>query len=76
MVNSIFFTIYYVKKLSFQQKIYKTNYENKHKSMQQLGKKIASKIYPWAAPDIRLKEQKLKINCICIFKELKEIGVK
>ena len=44
--------------------------------MQQLGKKIASKIYPWAAPDIRLKEQKLKINSICIFKELKEIGVK
>ena len=41
-----------------------------------LEKKIASKIYPWAAPDIRLKEQKLKINSICIFKELKEIGVK
>lgn len=39
-----------------------------------LGKKQLTKYIP-EPTDIRLKKQKLKISCICIFKELKGFGV-
>ena len=76
LLNSIFFTIYYVKKTEFSTKNLWGKLWKQTQKYATIWEKIANKIYPWAGPDIRLKKQKLKISCICIFKELKGFGVK